>query len=153
MNGTESRLWDKMKEHDAVLKSLRRIESPITPGASDVEYVGARQHGWIELKTAAQPRKGRPYSLHCDFTVAQSEWLLAHDHPPTNLRSFLLIGILGPRTWREFVLIDARNSIALIKGRDGVPHEELLKRKGVDVFVVMRQLIDRLDKGEMRDVG
>lgn len=127
------------------MRSMHRIESGITPGASDVEYAAHVFHGWIELKTAAQPRKGKPYALHCAFTTTQSEWLLQHNDTKQYLRSWLLLGIIGPRTWREFILIDPNNAIALLQGRTGIAHEELLVRAGVHQYASMRGLIKSLD--------
>ena len=151
MIGTESKLWKRMTDVNAEggwtrLRSLDRIESPITPGASDIVYSGRVNSGWIELKTASWPRAGRAFTLHSPFTAAQSTWLLSHHNPAHNQRSYLLLGIIGPRTWREFILFDARTAVALLQGRAGVPHEKLLKRIGVRQFSSMSDLIEALDE-------
>lgn len=149
MNGTESKLWRRMAEMNEALgypiRSLRRFESPITPGASDVEYVAKKYCGWIELKTCSMPRAERPFTLHCAFTVAQSEWLLSHSMTKCQ-RSWLMLGVLGPRTWRRFILVDPENAIALIAGRDGIPHEELLIRSAVRAYDRMEDLLRGLDR-------
>lgn len=138
-------MWDKIVEHKDLLRSIRRIESPITPGASDVVYVGHKYHGWIELKTTQKPRPRRPFSLHSPYTLTQNEWLLAHNDPKQSLRSWLLLGIIGPRTWRGFVLVDPKNSVALLQGRKGIPHEELINRPGVRQYETIKEFMLGLD--------
>lgn len=148
MIGTESKLWKRMTMADLVapLPSLRRIESAITPGASDVVYTGRVNAGWIELKTSAWPRARRPFTLHSPFTIEQSRWLLSHDNPTHHLRSWILLGVIGPRTWQRFILFNPQDSIALLQGRKGVAHEILLRRHAVREFFSMEEVLRSLDR-------
>ena len=132
MIGTESRLWEVLKASVARFPGrFTRIESGTVDGISDVEYILPPWHGWIELKTLHWPRKGRPFSLHCPFTLSQCSWLLDHHRPADNLRSWLLLGVVGPRTWARFILIRAPLTTHLLEIRQGPPHEWLLGLDGV----------------------
>jgi hypothetical protein len=144
MIGTESKLWQSMSRYREQFKSLTRIESPIVCGIPDVEYVSPFAHGWIELKTASPPLKGKKYFLHSYFTLAQSSWLLSHHQPTNNLRSYLLLGVLGPRTWRRFVLLEPNAALLLVKGWVGIPHEELESRPGVIVTRSIEEVMARI---------
>lgn len=131
MIGTEAKLWTTLSKHEELFNSLSRIESPITPGASDVEYVCAASSGWIELKTCNAPRLGKHFYLHAPFTPAQANWLLTHHAPAQSLYSYLLLAVLGPRTWKEFLLIEPQQALLLVAGWKGVTNEDLRSRPGV----------------------
>jgi len=136
-----------MHKQRHLFTSLRRIESPITPGASDVEYVSSHVQGWIELKTCDNPRKGKQFYLHCSFTPAQGEWLMQHHAPERNLRSYMLLAVLGPRTWKEFLLLEPSCAMLLVAGWRGIPHEDLRKRKGVRTFGTMGEVAKVISEG------
>lgn len=148
MIGTESRLWQVM-EH-AVSQCYKdacftRVESPITPGCSDVEYTRMGPwKGWIELKTANVPRARRGVRLHSPFTFAQAAWLLTHQNEKTWQRSWLLIGLIGPRTWRSFVLVDPVQALKLLSVRKSEAHEEFFARKGVHMLKSMKEVLLRI---------
>ncbi len=147
MIGTESKLWRSMSRYREQFKSLTRIESPIVCGIPDVEYVSPFANGWIEIKTASPPLKGKKYFLHSYFTMAQCSWLLSHHQPSNNLRSYLLLGVLGPRTWRRFVLLEPKAALLLVKGWVGIAHEELETRAGVIVARSMDEVMGRIAIG------
>lgn len=133
MIGTESRLWEVLQGAAREARGrFTRIETAATSaGVADVEYVLLPWHGWIELKTCAPPRRGRPFNLHCPFTISQCSWLVSHHAPAHRLRSYVLIGVTGPRTWSRFVLVSAPASTHLLATRKGLAHEKLLTAKGV----------------------
>lgn len=143
MIGTESKLWDSLKR--VAEKDCTRIETNIAAGVSDVDYVRPNFHGWIELKTAHQPRPGRPYSLHCPFTLAQCTWLNRHHKPFQGLRSWVLLGIQGTRTWAKFILIPAPLTTHILQSRKAPAHEWLLKRKGVHELQDIREVMTVID--------
>ena len=128
---TESRVWQKLKTYGDRFTSLERVESPITIGCSDVSYVGPSTSGWIELKTCNWPAPRKPIYLHAPFTLAQSNWLREHHDPEHNLHSYLLIAVVGARTWKEFLLIDPNPATFLLAGWRGMAHERLLTKRGV----------------------
>jgi hypothetical protein len=133
MIGTEQRLWKVLKRSaDAVKKdSFTRIETATVDGVSDVEYVLYPWHGWVELKTVTWPRQGKPFSLHTPFTLAQCTWLLNHDNVGLHMRSWLLIGVVGARTWKRFILVPANLSTFLLHVRKAPAHEKLLGMAGI----------------------
>ena len=143
MIGTESKLWGVLKsagKHD-----FTRIETSIAAGVADVEYVRPNFHGWVELKTAHQPRPGRPYALHCPLTVAQCTWLVRHHKPFQGLRSWVLLGILGTHTWAKFILISAPLTTHILQSRKAPAHERLLKRKGIYELETIRDVMTVID--------
>ena len=124
MSGTESALWEHLlraagrKPAQAFVKSLARIETGSTRGGvSDVEYVIDRWHGWVELKTASVVREDSLLSLHCPFTLQQYQWLVTHHAPADRMRSWLLIGRMGPRTWLEWFLLPPSASVQFLHVR------------------------------------
>lgn len=142
MISTEKRLWQVIKrgakKHPT--HKYTRIETVTVDGVSDVEYSAPPWHGWLELKAANMPGVGRPFRLHSDFTLAQCSWLIAHHTPRNRIRSWMLIGIIGKRTWQGFVLISAPLTTHLIKGRKGCPHEQLFSYDGVRWFCEIREM-------------
>lgn len=149
MIGTESRLWqmlrDNVGEHYADAH-FARIESPITPGCSDVHYALQPWTGWIELKTASKPRPHKPLSLHSPLTLAQASWLLHHRDTQNYQRSWLLIGLLGPRTWRGFLLVAPVPALKLLKVRKGEPFEDFLLRPEVYPLPTIKDVLKRIKR-------
>ena len=131
MIGTESKLWKSLSQHNEEFISLERVESPITPGVSDVEYVARDRSGWVELKTCHAPRPGKRFTLHSPLTTAQVKWLLNHHTPTQHLYSYLLLAVLGTSTWKEFLVVEPSQSVLLVAGWKGVANEELRARPGV----------------------
>jgi hypothetical protein len=132
MISTESKLWRSLKErHEHEFKALERLESPITLGCSDVIYRATRAAGFIELKTCNTPPRGKPFYLHSPFTLAQSTWLCSFHNPKQSLYSYLLIAVIGVRTWKEFLLIEPQSAMFLLAGWRGVAHEKFLKKRGI----------------------
>ena len=147
MISTESKLWQHLVgevEHQEPDAAFHRFESPITPGASDVHYVTAHWCGWIELKTAAWPRGKDPLRLHSPFTLAQATWSLNHHAPQRHLRSWLLVGIIGPRTWKGFVLCNPANAVQLLNVRSSMPLQRFLLRVGVYHHVSIVDVVLRI---------
>jgi hypothetical protein len=72
--------------------------------------------------------------LHSPFTPAQSAWLFDHHQPAYNLRSYMLLGVLGSRTWSEFLLLEPKAALLLVAGWRGVTQEEMRKREGVHIL-------------------
>lgn len=111
MIGTEKRLWATLKatnekSEDARMK-MTRIETSTVTGVSDIEYVSPKTgwHGWIELKTSSTKKLDAAIRLHHPLSLQQLAWLVSHNAPQYHLRSWLLVGFLGARTWREFALL------------------------------------------------
>ena len=147
MIGTESKLWDSLNVYskDYPEAHLARVESPITPGCSDVEYTRLGPwNGWIELKTASRPRPGKAFTLHSPFTFAQAAWLLTHQNEKARQRSWMLIGVLGMHTWKGFVLVEPTPALKLLSVRKSEPHEEFLRRKGVEWLGTMKDVLKRI---------
>lgn len=144
MIATEAKLWRHMCNEIHFDWTFDRIESPITPGASDVTYVSSEASGWVELKTAKWPRPGKPLRLRCEFSIAQASWLLAHHKPHLKLNSYLLIGILGPTTWARFLLCDAPAALIFMEGRPRVALDQILSSTGVHDFCSISAAITRI---------
>jgi hypothetical protein len=140
---TEQRLWQVVKKQTDKLPAVTytRIETGTIDGVSDIEYVAPPWCGWIELKTARMPRAGKPFSLQSDFTLLQCDWLLRHHVLSQRLRSWVLLGVVGQRTWKEFVLFPAPLTTYLLRARKGPAHEWLLARKGVVCCGAIREAI------------
>jgi hypothetical protein len=151
MIATENKLWSGLKKFEDEFKSLQRVESPITPGASDVEYVTTRRSGWIELKTCHMPRPGKRFSLHCPLSTTQVEWLLTHHNPSQSLHSYVLLAVMGKTTWQEFVVVEPQIAVFLVAGWKGLPHEELRQKFGFWSCLELRQVVN-IVHGEYRDV-
>jgi hypothetical protein len=148
MIGTESKLWQHLRTEIAEQvprAAFDRIESPITPGASDVHYVMKPWSGWIELKTAAWPRRiNRGITLHSPFSLSQLGWLLMHHDRAHHLRSWLLIGIIGPRTWRNFLLCEPTPSTRLLAIRKATALELFLTLPGVYNIPDIKNVVARI---------
>jgi len=130
MIGTEKALWRSLSKASEPRDLLTRIETGETAsGVSDIEYVFRHtgRHGWVELKTFSTDRNDKPITLHTPFTFGQASWLLAHNIPEQKLFSYLLLGRLGPRTWREMFLVPA--DIAVTK--------MMMKRRPLTVDLLM----------------
>ncbi len=136
MIGTETKLWRHILNgvSDPTLIELDRIESPITPGASDVTYVCPNGSGWIELKTAKWPKAARPLRLNHEFSFEQAQWLLRHHKPSIHLRSWLLVGFAGKSSWEKFLLLDAYGALVLIDGRPSREMTFILKNSGAFMY-------------------
>ncbi len=148
MIDTEAKLWAKL---DAATKSrglFTRIETSTVAGVSDVEYVMEPWCGWVELKTCNHPRPGKPYSPHSEFTLSQASWLLAHHNTRFYQSSWLLMGVIGPLTWREYILLEPTQALMLLRGRKIVSGENLCRwTKGVYVCKTMDDVVDQLSNG------
>lgn len=152
MNGTEARLWKVLSgaaNANGYEDSFTRVESSTVDGISDVEYVikGKPWHGWIELKTVNMPLMRRPFSLHTPFTLAQMAWLIRHDDHAHYLRSWLMLGVIGARTWKYFVLVPAKLSIYFVNVRKGTPHEILLSMPGVLITNDIKEVLTTICQG------
>jgi hypothetical protein len=118
MIGTESKLWDNLQNAaKGTSCNMTRIETSTCNGVSDVEYVTSNWHGWIELKTSSAQRETSLLNLHTPYTSAQLQWLLDHHDVERHLRSWLVIGRVGVRTWREYLLIPPRESVICMQFR------------------------------------
>lgn len=147
MIGTESKLWalldSNVSEHYRTAH-FSRIESAITPGCSDIHYAMTPWAGWIELKTASPPREGKALALHSPFTFAQASWLLNNNETADHQRSWMLIGILGARTWKGFVLVQPVPALKLLKVRKGEAFDKFLLRAGVYQEHTMKDVLKRI---------
>lgn len=146
MIGTESKLWEALDSHAPNESTFTRIETITRLGVSDVEYALKPWHGWIELKTSSSRRNGR-LTLHSAFTLPQAQWLAVHHDPKHHMRSWLLIGFLGPRTWREFMLLPPNAAIHLVHVRKAPSYIMMRGHKGVVTCSTMDEVIATL-KGE-----
>lgn len=130
MTGTETALWRALSKAQQPRDLFTRIETGGTVGGvSDVEYVlrASGHHGWIELKTFSTDDDTRAIRLHSPFTFPQASWLLAHHMPERKLISWLLLGRLGPRTWRELILVPPDIAVThLMSGRRTASVEKLI---------------------------
>ena len=130
MIGTEAALWRALRGARTRRDLLTRVETGETAsGVSDVEYVlrSSGHHGWIELKTFSTDNETRALRLHSPFTFAQASWLLSHHIPERKLVSWLLLGRLGPRTWRELILVPPDIAAThLMSGRSMASIEKLV---------------------------
>lgn len=133
MIGTEKALWRALSNASQPRDLFTRIETGATaPGVSDVEYVlrDTGQHGWVELKTFATDRDDKSISLHAPFTFAQASWLLSHHMPEHRMYSWLLLGRLGPRTWKELILVPPDIAVTkLMMGRRTASVDKLVAAK------------------------
>ena len=130
MIGTETALWRALRGARERRDLFTRVETGETAsGVSDVEYVlrASGHHGWIELKTFSTERDDRTIRLHSPFTFPQASWLLSHHMPERKLISWLLLGRLGPRTWRELILVPPDIAVThLMSGRSMASVEKLV---------------------------
>lgn len=149
MIGTETALWKKLAQAKEQLPrgdgySLTRIETDTALGVSDVEYRTKRFHGWIELKTTSVKRPDSKLILHCPYTLAQYRWLSDHQNTLFYLRSWLLIGRTGPRTWQEWIMIPPEPSVKLLSVRVAPTLRSVLDAESTirckDATEVLRQL-------------
>lgn len=131
MIGTETKLWQTLHKAADAAHLYTRIETSTAAGVADVEYVAAPWHGWIELKTCAVLRETSRLTLESPYTLAQLGWLLKHHDPAHRLRSWLLVGFRGARTWREWWLLSPRASVALVHVRKAPSVREMRERKGI----------------------
>lgn len=150
MIGTESKLWETLERAAKGTDcNMNRIETTTRNGVSDVEYVTPKWNGWIELKTSSAMKDSSKLTLHCPYTSWQLQWLLDHDKPTRNLRSWLLIGRIGSRTWKEFLLLPPRLSVACLQFRKVPRIDKLCETKGVIRCADAHEVIHTL-KGEGR---
>lgn len=133
MIGTEKALWRALSNASGPRDLLTRVETGMTAGGvSDIEYVfrTTGHHGWLELKTFATDRDDRPISLHTPFTFAQASWLMAHHMPELKMYSWLLLGRLGPRTWKELILVPPDiAAVKLMMGRRTASVDKLMSTR------------------------
>lgn len=102
---TEQGLWATLTRHCPRDLAMHRIETGTQLGVADVEYVGAKAHGWVELKVGVIGH--RYLRLGHVVTAEQAIWLLEHNRPRIHLHSWLLVGIHAPnigRQWQRFLL-------------------------------------------------
>lgn len=146
MIGTESKLWQLTKstiERQGLKDTYRltRVESGATKaGISDVEYVVPRWHGWVEYKVSSSRASGKVI-LHHAFSLSQWEWLLHHHEPAMRMRSWVLIGFTGVRSWREFMLVPAPAAGLLLHVREAPTFTKLENTAGVEVCDTMVDVI------------
>lgn len=131
MIGTETKLWKTLSAAAEESQVYTRIETSTATGVADVEYVASPWHGWIELKTCEVLRETSRLTLESPYTLAQLGWLLTHHDPAHHLRSWLLVGFRGARTWREWWLLSPRASAALVHVRKAPSVQEMRSRKGI----------------------
>lgn len=147
MIGTEQKLWQRMRDTAPKALEMTRIETPTRAGVSDVEYVvRGGVHGWIELKTSSTKNESSLLTLHTPLTLQQLTWLLSHHNPKTHLCSWLLIGFLGPRTWRMFMLVPPKHATGLLHMRRAPLLHDLLRRPEVSTFTNVRLMLDFVAK-------
>ena len=152
MIGTESKLWKILDQASQDAGVFTRIETSTAVGIADVEYVAQPWHGWLELKTASMPRAGKPFSLHSPFTIAQCSWLVSHNAPRHFLRSWVLIGVIGARRWKQFILLPAQHTVHLIHVRKSPAHEWLLKRKGVFYSTAIQDIVASIQREKEKGI-
>lgn len=132
MIGTESKLWANLQNAaEGTACHMTRIETSTCSGVSDVEYVTDNWHGWVELKTSSAQRETSLFTLHSPYTTAQAQWLLDHHDPTKHLRSWLIVGRTGPRTWKEYVLIPPRHSVICLHIRKASRMLDVFSKQGV----------------------
>lgn len=154
MIGTENKLWDNIgRAAKGTDCNMNRIETTTRDGVSDIEYVaqGKRKkvwHGWIELKTSSAQKDSSKLTLHTPYTPAQVQWLLDHDNPEQNMRSWLLIGRVGVRTWKEYLLITPRASVMCMQFREVPRVADVYNKQGVIRCATAHEVIQVL-KGEV----
>lgn len=116
---TERQLWDTLQralQRAGYAGGATRFEVTTAEGVSDVEYVLAGWHGWVELKVSPVVRLTSLLRFGSPFTAGQCAWLLAHHNPRRHLRSWLLIGMYDGRgAWAEFMLLPAPATPALLR--------------------------------------
>ncbi len=148
MIGTESKLWENLERAAKGTDcNMNRIETITRNGVSDVEYVTPTCHGWIELKTSSAQKENSLLTLHTPYTSQQLQWLLDHDNPKKNMRSWLLIGRTGSRTWKEYLLLTPRASVICMQFRKVSRISEVYLRNGVIRCATAHEVIQAL-KGE-----
>lgn len=140
MSFTESDLWSSVKT-----EGLTRIESGGTQtGISDIEYVLAPWHGWIEMKVAYVPaRKNKPLRFRHPLQYDQLGWLIKHHKPGNYLRSWVLVGLASLRAveWRGFLLVAPPQAVHILEGREK-PYEDLIESGAVKLFVTAESVIN-----------
>jgi len=139
--GTEQKLWEAMRRECPQGLKLARIETATHDGVADVEYVSRTASGWIELKTSSAVRTLR---LHHPLSVQQMQWVIEHHAPTRNLRSYVLIGILGPRTWRGLVLLEPPAIAFVVKGRKTTALAKVLAHPKARWFKNVAQALEAL---------
>lgn len=149
MIGTESKLWENLERAAKGTDcTMNRIETTTRNGVSDVEYVTPEWHGWIELKTSSAQRDNSLLTLHTPYTSQQLQWLLDHDDRDHSLRSWLLIGRVGVRTWKEYLLMTPRASVMCMQFRKVSRVSDVYDKQGVIRCATAHEVIQIL-KGEV----
>lgn len=145
MIGTESKLWENLQNAARGTPChMTRIETSTANGVSDVEYVTENWHGWIELKTCSVQRDTSLFTLHCPYTTAQAQWLIDHHDLGKSLRSWLIVGRIGSRTWKEYILIPPRESVICLHIRKASRLSEVFKKQGVMRYKTPQEVIAAL---------
>lgn len=145
---TENQLWQALTRYPCKGLELTRIETSIRLGVSDIEYVGANAHGWVEMKVARQPSArilDRPVRLQHPLTTEQSVWLLGHDRPRIQLVSWLLIGLFDVG-WDAFLLVRPI-IIPLLNSRRGITWRELREHPDAYELVHALDVLNQINQG------
>lgn len=120
MTRTEQDLWRVLRSAgDAAgypSRALTRFEVITANGVSDVEYVLAPYHGWIELKVSPTQRDDSLLRTGAPFTADQCQWLVSHHAPSHYMRSWLLIGMYSQRAWGDLILVPAPRTPRFMTG-------------------------------------
>jgi hypothetical protein len=152
-SGTEKALWTRLQGVALETSSrtetgmhFTRIECSSALGVSDVEYVMLPRHGWIELKAATSKGDSKPLRLHEPFKATQAQWLISHHSPANNLHSFLLVGIMGQREWKEYLVLTARASLALLHRRLAPTYGTLKQTPGVVHCTNMKSVLRAISR-------
>lgn len=148
---TEAQLWDALKrQRDADLIhyttlgfNIIRFETAIHLGVADCEYVSPGAHGWVELKVGILSRRRKGLRLREPFKTEQAQWLLAHNNPKIDLRSWLLIGIDGPTTFEKYLLLEPEMACAFLQ-HSIFPYDLLIRDHRVRVLSTARGVLDNL---------
>ena len=156
MIGTEQKVWEGLRKAAEQIDgrfTLTRIETLTRVGVSDVEYASSHAHGWVEIKTSSSRETGN-LVLHHPFSIAQQQWLSLHHDPKRYLHSWLLVGVLGARTWRELLLLPPAVSIQLVHVRPAPLYEHIMDDARVvrckDMHQVARAIYQPSKEKELR---
>jgi len=147
---TEQGLWSTLTRHCPNELRMNRIETGIMLGVSDIEYVGAKANGWLELKVGVI---GHTHlRLGHEVTREQAIWLLEHNRRTIPLRSWLLVGIhapCAPRRWQQFLLGTPSMAalLAMPKPKDRPTWAELRGSKLVRLYRTTSEVLQAINQG------
>lgn len=139
MIATESNLWTALEPVASAAGILAtRMEVSTALGVGDVEYVGSRYHGWIELKISGRKLTARTQS---EYTTQQAAWLCSHQNLRYFLRSWLLCAHPGAHGWRRFTLATPAASLALLSMRTPLTWLDYHIKSGVHLLDSLEEVV------------